>query len=632
MTAINLASPTGRLKLDDAFLDRLEAYGPIARNLGQLIRPTFVARPWRTYVWGDWSAIEARVLPWLANSRDAERVLDIFRRNDKDKSLPDIYRIEAGNIFGKPPEEVDGGEERQTGKVAVLALGFGGGDGALSAMAANYGIYLGENLKKHIVTTWRDANPWARHFWGSHGRDGSYGLWGAINSAIEDPGTVFGAGRVAYVYDRTYLGGTLFCALPCGRLLSYPAIKWEWRELVDKDTGKVSDRYQLTYLKQYGRTAMWYGKACVAGDALVATSRGWVRLDTVVASDKLWDGEAWVSHDGLIYQGVKFTIPVDGVEMTPDHRVLAAGGWVEAQACKGLDRADVRLPDSLETGRSRAARKTRALGLPVRLWHDTRVPVGWVEEAEEAAFAEVLWMQEGGDNREGPSVPRHVETPGLRGVPIDGGSLPSTIASGMEKLRRARNYGLRAVAEFREFLGRHGTELPARADAGTGGQREGLLPGELHLGDAPRAGVEHSEIASVEHAGAVKKDGRSARDAAVPVAPRAVYDLLNAGPRSRFVVLGARGPFIVHNCENVTQAAAGSILRGTLKKLEYELADFMPTVGHTHDEAITEPPERDAEEAKAILKDVMEEGFEWSAGLPLVAEVTSNWYYSKAVK
>lgn len=336
------------MKLDHDFLERLEAYGPIARNLGQLIRPTIIARPGRVKVWGDWSAIEARVLPWLADSTDAERVLNIFRRNDKDKSLPDIYRIEAGNIFGKPPEEVDGGEERQTGKVAVLALGFGGGVGALAAMAAAYGLYLDDAMKKFIVEMWRENNPWARRFWGSHGRDGSYGLWGAMNSAIEDPDTPYGAGRVAYVYDKSYLGGTLFCALPSTRVLTYPSIKWEWREVEDKNTGKVEDKYQLTFLKQYGRSAMWYGKAA----------------------------------------------------------------------------------------------------------------------------------------------------------------------------------------------------------------------------------------------------------------------------------------------ENVTQATAGDVLRGTLKKLrrDPELRDFMPVTGHTHDEILTEPKECDGDEAKDVLKEVMEEGFEWSTGLPLVAEVTKNWYYSKAVK
>src|SRR5690606_25345955 len=124
------------------------------------------------------------------------------------------------------------------------------------------------------------------------------------------------------------------------------------------------DRYQLTYLKGYGRTAAWYGKLCVAGDTLVATSRGWVRLATVRAGDLLWDGEAWVSHGGLLFQGVKPTVPVDGVQMTPDHEVMTDGGWREAQTCEGLDRADFRVPDCLATGATRAARKARAMGLP----------------------------------------------------------------------------------------------------------------------------------------------------------------------------------------------------------------------------------------------------------------------------
>src|SRR5690606_34011195 len=130
-----------------------------------------------------------------------------------------------------------------------------------------------------------------------------------------------------YVYDKSYLGGTLFCALPCGRLLTYPSIKWEWREVEDKKTGKLVDRYQLTFMKGYGRSALWYGKLCVAGDALVATTRGWVRLDELLPDDRLWDGEEWVSHGGLLFQGMKPTVPVDGVRMTPDHEVLTVGGW-----------------------------------------------------------------------------------------------------------------------------------------------------------------------------------------------------------------------------------------------------------------------------------------------------------------
>jgi DNA polymerase len=93
---------------------------PVARKLALLVRPAIIAGPKKLFVWSDWSAIEARVTPWLANSPDAERVLDIFRANDRDPSLPDIYTIAAAGILHKAPSEV-AKTERQTGKVAVLA-------------------------------------------------------------------------------------------------------------------------------------------------------------------------------------------------------------------------------------------------------------------------------------------------------------------------------------------------------------------------------------------------------------------------------------------------------------------------------------------------------------------------------
>lgn len=265
---------------------------PVAKKLSLLLRPTFTARPGKTMLWGDWSAIEARTLPFNAASPGAEKVLDVFRESDNDKTKPDIYVrtgvdvVSDGPLFGATAEEVwailkdkndplNGAAKKlrqAQGKVPVLSLGFGGGLGALQAMAVNYGVHFSDEQGMDVVRRWRDANGWARSFWGQHGRNGSFGLWGAINSAIENPDTIMPVGRVAYVYDKSYLGGTVFCALPCGRLLTYPKIKWEWREVTDKKTGKTEDRYQLTYLKEYGRSAMWYGKLAENVTQAVAAS------------------------------------------------------------------------------------------------------------------------------------------------------------------------------------------------------------------------------------------------------------------------------------------------------------------------------------------------------------------------
>lgn len=623
--------------VDRAFLDafqRLDAGvkgfpegSPPSMKLAYLLRPAFIAAPGKVLVWGDWSAIEARVLPWLAR---AEHVLDIFRTNDADPSLPDIYKITAGNLLGKDPKDVSKDERQAYGKVPVLSLGFGGALGALMAMASNYGVYLDLATAQRVVEDWRADNQWARDFWGSHGRRGSYGLWGAANSAIENPDTIYEAGRVAYVYDRSYLGGTLFCALPCGRLLTYPGIKWEWREVEDKKTKEKVDRYQLTFIKGYARSALWYGKLCLAGDALIASSRGWIRLDALRYDDMLWDGTAWVHHGGLIAQGNKATIPVDGVRMTADHEVLTHDGWREAKICGGLDRENFRVPPGLETSATRAAWRARAMGLPMRLWHSTFFPVGWMEETEQKALARILWVQERIVDWRRAAHARHDQPPRLLGVAVDDRPLPAADASGVEELRRARDKDLRALAAVRELLGRHGSDVPAGLDAGAPGQQPGVRAGQLRMGDLQGAGAKPARQPADQHARVIEGDGYFTVDAPIPLAPEPVYDVANAGPRSRFMVMGACGPFVVHNCENVTQAAAASVLRRTLKRLDP--LDWMPVVMHTHDEVVTEVYEERLEErARETLLAEMERNDAWDEGLPLKVEITSRWWYSKAV-
>lgn len=167
------------LPLDDSYLDKLEALAgsSVGKTLGMTIRPALIAAPGRTLVWGDWSNIEARVLPWLAASPGAEETLQVFRDSDHDKSKPDVYVFNAAKLLGRDPQEMwdayRNGEPwakkgRQShGKIPVLSLGFGGAAGALMKMAVNYHVHVDLEDAQAMVSDWRGRNQWAPDFWGT---------------------------------------------------------------------------------------------------------------------------------------------------------------------------------------------------------------------------------------------------------------------------------------------------------------------------------------------------------------------------------------------------------------------------------------------------------------------------------
>jgi DNA polymerase len=243
---------------------------PAARKLALLVRPAIVAGPGKVFAWSDWSAIEARITPWLAASPDAEKVLEIFCANDRDPTRPDIYTITAAGILHKDPRAITKAE-RAIGKVAVLALGFGGSVGALLRMALSYRINLDAAEARHIVDAWREANPWAREFWGAHRDEESFGLWGAALSAWEMPGQITTAGRIAFVYRADYLGGALFMALPSGRLLTYPRPHWRDVDVLDQDGAPTGEkRHELSFRRAHGRAKLWHGTLCENATQAVA--------------------------------------------------------------------------------------------------------------------------------------------------------------------------------------------------------------------------------------------------------------------------------------------------------------------------------------------------------------------------
>lgn len=277
--------------MDGASYDDLIQYGPVGRTLSRLIRPVFVAPDGYKMLWADYSAIEARVLPWLGEAFGAGPVLDIFRQNDADPSLPDIYKQQAGSILNKDPKDVTKSERQSHGKVPVLSLGFGGGKGALFAMARNYGASFTDDEAGDIVEKWRATNPWARRYWDD--------TWEAVIWCMHNHNKLRAVGsHLHYVYLPDYMHGTLACILPNGEPLLYPMLRWEMRERKDKLTGKVEVREQLTYRRGYARAALWYGTLVEnAVQAVAGALLKWAILRLSLSHPQLVVGH---THDEVI--------------------------------------------------------------------------------------------------------------------------------------------------------------------------------------------------------------------------------------------------------------------------------------------------------------------------------------------
>ena len=174
-------------------------YDNIPDVLSQLIRTAFVPKDGYKLIVADFSAIEARVIAWLAGERWRN---DVFATHGK------IYEASASQMFHVPIEEVTKGSPlRQKGKIAELALGYGGSVGALKAMGAlEMGLF--EEELRPLVSAWRSANPNIVRFWWDVDRAAMKAV--RDRTMTETHGIHFG-----------YQSGMLFITLPSGRRLSY---------------------------------------------------------------------------------------------------------------------------------------------------------------------------------------------------------------------------------------------------------------------------------------------------------------------------------------------------------------------------------------------------------------------------
>lgn len=621
-------------------------------------RGCVIAPKGKKLVVADLSNIEGRKLAWLAGE---EWKLQAFRDFDAGNGF-DLYKLAYAKAFGIDPADVDG-DMRQIGKTMELALGYAGGVGAFITFSLAFNIdleamgakaydaipkqtlddaasflewQLGQGKSQYGLSDqafivcesfkrlWREAHPNTVSYWKE--------LENACRNAINNPGQTLTCRRHKIRRD----GAWLRVMLPSGRYLCYPSPRVE-------DDGQITYMGINQYSRKWERLRTYSGKLvenCIAEGTEVLTEKfGWLAIERVTPDTCVWDGDEWVSFSHCVYKGKQTTLTTFGVDMTRDHLVLTEEGWINASSCEGHNRAACRLPDGYSlygVGRQEVDLGDR---LRLREGHsDGPLPV---QEAFEERQRLLVRLHAQGDDRKAQHPTRDDRTSGVCGLAINVGSLPTADASGLQKLWRAGYHRLRPLArEIRKLLGGHGPDLSNRVDYRTLGQFPWILESELRLANL-EAPSEQSALQSLlgysprtdDEIGSSAILRREGQHASVPTiyglgagrrsSTRRVYDLVNCGPRSRFVVRGSDGlPLIVHNC---CQASARDVLAYRMPDIEDEGYMIVLSV---HDELITEAPDTD-DYTHEHLAELMSAGCDWTEGLPLAAAGFEAYRYRK---
>lgn len=304
-------------------LDALRTvYGSPNDTLSQLIRTAFVAAPGNVLIDADFSAIEARVISWLA---DEEWRLEVFRTHGK------IYEASASQMFGVPLERIRKGNPeyslRQRGKVAELALGYQGGVPAMRQMDTGKLLAdLPDEEIKDIVDKWRNTNPKIRNLW--------YSFNDAAIRVIQNGGSL----RVrccTFARECDCIRGTtcMTISLPSGRKLYYvePAVgenRWGGPSITYMG---VNDKNKWGRIETYGGKLVENVVQAIARDCLAQAIEHLEAAGLPVVfhihDEVVIDTAAFDTNDAMLDKVVKImSTPIPWAEGLP----LGADGWVGA--------------------------------------------------------------------------------------------------------------------------------------------------------------------------------------------------------------------------------------------------------------------------------------------------------------
>ena len=251
-------------------------YGDVPDALSQLVRTALIPRAGCRFIVADFSAIEARIVAWLAGERWR---LEVFATHGR------IYEASAAAMFRVPIETITKGSPlRQKGKISELALGYGGSIGALKSMGA-LDMGLEEDELQPLVDAWRTANPRITKFWWAMGA-------AALLAAEGKPHD-----RLPYGVKFQKRGGILFLRLPSGRQLAYMNPRIE--------TDLKRNKPQLTYDGADAKSKKWQ-RSATYGPKLVENLVQAVARDCLAAALLRLEARGYVTvfhvHDEVVLE------------------------------------------------------------------------------------------------------------------------------------------------------------------------------------------------------------------------------------------------------------------------------------------------------------------------------------------
>lgn len=623
-------------------IEKLREYGPVSSTLSKLIRPTFHAPKGRTLVWGDWAAIEARVAPWLANSHSARKaVLEPFETG------ADLYILNAEAIFGIPSDIImeryrngdkEAGEMRQSGKVACIAEGqlvlTDTGLVPIEDVTLDMLVWDGQSFVSHQGSVFKgykdvweyqglvataDHIVWTTEGTCKFGDAAASGLDLVQSGAGRHPLWV-GDDRITRAPVRVpQLGGVLrerrvqrlrSEELGVSGQFATRRIEWVPSLLAPSTCTKmvgpqvIGRQRQVSEPEAPGVRELWWARCRVpvrvgAGCGVMGSGEPWSASRSGDRPDRreraLRAGEHPVGY-GTSAAGQQTVVEDRGELGLCERRVAVRGDHSPQAAVSGVD-----------------ARRDHSAGA-YRRGRDQK------ELAQYRGKVAVYDIVNAGPDHRFTVSGKLVHNCLALGFLGGAGALKAM----------ARGYGMKLSNEDAQKIvdGWRARNTWART---FGDQCEGAAFSALNNPTVPfDAGLLQYVFVPNLLRGTLLCRLPDGRYISYPMAkieeiekfdkPTMAITYLNgAGRRSLWTGL---------QIENCTQATAASLLRQTLVRIETTVSDAI-IVGHTHDEVICETDEANAEAFAPRLKSIMVEGFDWSKGLPLGAEVATSWFYHK---